>query len=135
MAIRAQFQIWFVAKGLVVGLALQYLAIESDHRVKKDPRSDILKDVWLILGIEKDIRHARRNKAAEAVGAKNGACFCFLDANVELGTIRQSVGKESDMAHRGRFILTLWNTYRLLEDDTTLGDLNIEGRGIKIPVE
>lgn len=75
MAIRGQFQEWFVAKGLVVGLTLQYLAIESDHRIKKDPGRDILEDVWLILGVEKDVRHARRNKAAEAVGAKNGACF------------------------------------------------------------
>lgn len=120
---------------LVVSLALDDLPIETNERIKEDFGGDVLKNVGAILGIQHDVWRTRRNKASKAVGAKNGACFGFLDADVELGTVRQSVSEERNMSDRRCFVFGLGDPDCLLVNNTPLGDLDIEWWGVEILAE
>ena len=120
---------------LVVGLAINDFAIEPDMRIKEDFGGDVLEDVGAILGIQYNVWWPRRNEATETVGAKNGTSFGFLDSDVKLGTVRQSMSEDGNVADRSGFIFGLWNADRLLVDDTALGDLDIEWWGVEILAE
>lgn len=135
VTIWAQFQKWLVSSGLIVGLALDDFSIETNERIKKNFGSDVLKNVGAILGIQHDVWRTRRNKASKAVGAKNGTSFGFLDSDVKLGTVRQSVSEQGNVAYRSGFVFGLGDPDRLLVDNTSLGDLDIEWWRVEILAE
>lgn len=120
---------------LVVSLALDDLPIETNERIKEDFGGDVLEDVRAILGIQYNVWRTRRNKASKAVGAKNGTSFGFLDSDVKLGTVRQSVSEQGNVADRSGFVFGLGDPDCLLVNNTPFGDLDIEWWGVEILAE
>jgi len=115
--------------GLVVSLAVEHLAIESDMGVEEGFWCDILKDVDAIAGIEFDLWCGVGEDASEAVCAVDVAGGCIGDAEVELGAGGKAVRHDGDFAGAAPAGLVSGHTDCFLEDWAAFCNLKGEWRG------
>ena len=114
---------------LLIGFSLVDFAIEADVGVEEGLGSDILEDVNLVRAVQKDVRSAVGDDAAEAVGAFDDAGFGIGNPEVELGAVRKSVGEDRDLARAAAAGLAGRDADGFLEKRAPLGDFDIHRLG------